>query len=422
MRQRLLRLGMDAGRVHPAPHLDHHVLVEPRQGAAGVRQVHRQPFAGVVVVGVHHVERQLQLVDAATRPVGVELGDVREGLLGVVLPVVRQRGHDLLRPGAPRPLQLAQDLRAVVVVLEVVGRHRPHRHRQFQHPPGMDVDRRVVAPLLPRPVEQRHQVLAVVEVLERPGVVVHPGHGHARPLGIEAGGAQGRVGEVEQPLAHRPDRHVGEPAHRLGDDVHRVGVVEDDRLGCHRFDVGDDAGELGDRPQRHEEAAGTLGLLADHPVLERNAFVQGPRLEVARTEAGQHGVRVGQGCPPVGRGPDRDVESLDVGDPLRQPADDLQAIGVEVDQDDLRALEMLTPFQERRHGARSPGRASTDVDQLDRCHFFLSLIAVLVTDRPPLRRPGQCDPRTRRRSSPASRARTRWRRGSDRMPCACRRR
>ena len=56
-------------------------LVEAGQRAAGVGQVDRQRGAGVVVVGAHHVDRQLELVDATAGPGRVELRRGRVGLL-----------------------------------------------------------------------------------------------------------------------------------------------------------------------------------------------------------------------------------------------------------------------------------------------------------------------------------------------------
>ena len=104
---------VEPGCVHRAPHLHHDVLVEAGERAAGVRQVHRQPVTGVVVVGMHHVEGQLELVDAAARPLRVEIGRVSVGLLGVVHPVVgsaAMMSSDRVVGGA---LQFAEDLRAV---------------------------------------------------------------------------------------------------------------------------------------------------------------------------------------------------------------------------------------------------------------------------------------------------------------------
>jgi hypothetical protein len=52
----------------PRRNLDHHLLVEAWQCPPDVRRVHRQHVAGVVVEGVHRVDRELELVDAAARP------------------------------------------------------------------------------------------------------------------------------------------------------------------------------------------------------------------------------------------------------------------------------------------------------------------------------------------------------------------
>jgi hypothetical protein len=114
--------------------LDHQIVGQARD-RAGVRHVDRPRLAAVVVHRVHHVERQLQLVDAATGAGGVEDGRIRNGLLLVVEPVVGHVGEDVLRARRALGAQLLEDLVAEVVVAPVVGGDRLHRCRQPEHAP-----------------------------------------------------------------------------------------------------------------------------------------------------------------------------------------------------------------------------------------------------------------------------------------------
>jgi hypothetical protein len=111
-------------------------------------------------------------------------------------------------------------------------------------------------------------------------------------------------------------------------------------------------------PQRHHQAARALRLLPDHAVLERDPLVERARLEPARPEAGQHGVDVGQAAAHVRGGGHRDVQAGRLRHPGRHPAGDLQVVGVEVDEDELRAVELGSVVNEGRHRAGGPGVAA----------------------------------------------------------------
>ena len=75
---------VDAGAVTAAEHLDDEVVGEARERAARVRQVDGVDLVLVVEDRVHHVDRELELVDAAARAGRVELRVVAPGLLLVV--------------------------------------------------------------------------------------------------------------------------------------------------------------------------------------------------------------------------------------------------------------------------------------------------------------------------------------------------
>src|SRR5207244_2763985 len=103
--------------------------------------------------------------------------------------------------------------------------------------------------------------------------------------------------EDDRPLAQGNDRDIGVVADRFGNDVDRVGVIDEYRPRAHSFHVGYYAAHSVDRAQRHEEAARPLRLLADHAVLERHALVDVARFEATGAEAGEHSVAIGEPRP-----------------------------------------------------------------------------------------------------------------------------
>ena len=96
---------------------------------------------------------------------------------------------------------------------------------------------------------------------------------------------------------------------RLGDDVHRVRVVEDPRVRADLLHLRADVLQHVDRPQGHEEAAGALSLLADEAVIEGDALVEHPSLEPSWPEGREHGVAVGERCAAIGGGGNGDIEA-----------------------------------------------------------------------------------------------------------------
>ncbi len=147
-----------------------------------------------------------------------------------------------------------------------------------------------------------------------------------------------------------------------------VSVVKQVRPRAHLLHILDDALHGVDRAQRHEKAARSLRLLPDDAVLERYALVEVPRLKTARPEAGQHGVAVAQAGTPVGGGGDCQVKAGIAGHLLAQDAYDIQTLRAQIDQNDLRALEVLPLIDEGSDGARRPRAATTDIGDLESCH------------------------------------------------------
>ena len=264
--------------------------------------VHREDVAGVVEHRVHRVDRELELVDAAARAAGSSTGSSRLGLLRVVLPVPRHPGQDVLRPGGGLRTLLREHLVAPVVVLEVVGRDRLHHGCEPQDALLRDVERRARPEPLPRcGLHVRHQIGAVVGVLDAPAGVVEADHRRAHPRGVETRGLRELRGEVVGALAQRHERDRGVSRPRLRHDVDRVRVVEDARLRADGLDVGRERLHHLDRTERHEEPADPLRLLPDQPVAVGGALVERTGLEAARPEAREDRVAAVEARAPVRR-------------------------------------------------------------------------------------------------------------------------
>jgi hypothetical protein len=90
--------------------------------------------------------------------------------------------------------------------------------------------------------------------------------------------------------------------------------------------------------------------------------------EPARPEAGQHRVDVGETAAHVCGGGHLDVKAGRLRHPGRHPASDLQMVGVEVDEHELRAVELGSVVNEGRHGAGGPGGATAQVCDLYASH------------------------------------------------------
>ena len=149
--------------------------------------------------------------------------------------------------------------------------------------------------------------------------------------------------EARREPALEPDRHVAQPdrpvalvEERLGDDPDRVREVDDPRVvGGTPPDPLREVQHDRHRPERLGEAARARRLLADRAELRRERLVDQPsRLptdaKLDEHEAGAVDRRVGvagEGQPPA---PAQPIEH-----PAGQPADDLEALGVDVEQDQL---------------------------------------------------------------------------------------
>ena len=187
-------------------------------------------------------------------------------------------------------------------------------------------------------------------------------------IASEESRARDATREDDRPFAQRDGRNIGVMRDRLGDDVDRVGIVEQSRVWANRFHISDYTLHDVNRAQRHEEAARPLRFLADHAMLERDRFIDVARCEAARSEAGQHRVAIGQPSASVGGGADGEIDTLGARQFLGQLLDDSQALWLKVDQHNLGALKVLPLMNERRHRAGRARAAATNVGQLDPGH------------------------------------------------------
>ena len=366
-RQRALDNRHDPVPVDIAGHLDHQIVGEAGDRAM-IGDVHRPDLLAIVEHGIDHVDRQLELVDATARPAWVQHRHIGGGLLAIVLPVVGHRGHDVLRAGRRFGLQLGQHLVLEIIIQKIRRWDGAHRRSELEQAQIVDAGGRVALLALVGRAYQWHHVRAIVLMAHTPRAVIEPDHHRVDFLGVEVGGLRQHPREDDRPLAQRDGGDGTVVGDRLGDDIDRVGVVEQACLRADRLHIGDDPLHHVDRTQRHEEPAGALRLLADHAIFEWDALVEMPRLEAAGPKTRQHRVAVRQAGAPVGGDGDRQIDPFVARHFVRQGLDNPQPLEVEVDQDHLRALEVLALRDQRCHGAGGTGAAPADVCQLDACH------------------------------------------------------
>ena len=194
-----------------------------------------------------------------------------------------------------------------------------------------------------------------------------PDRTDVEPLGIESHRTDELPRVVDRSLAERDDGHAAVHAHGLGDDIDRVGVVDDQRPRSNLLQIGNDLLHDADRAQRHEESAWPLCLLADHPIFERDALVQVARGEAAGPVAGQHEVAICQTSATIGRRRYGQVEPVTLRHALREPLHKIETFLIEIDQHDLGPGKILTLLDQGGHGARTPGTPAADIRNLQPC-------------------------------------------------------
>ena len=154
---------------------------------------------------------------------------------------------------------------------------------------------------------------------------------------------------------------------RLGDDPDRVREVDDP--GALRGALAPDAlGEIQhDRhgPQRLGEPARARRLLADRAELRRQRLVDEPRRLAADAELDEHEVgAVDRGVGVAGAGSARPGQPSRSSIRAGQPADDLQALGVDVEEDQLVDRQAIRAPRDALDQLRRVGAAAPDDREL----------------------------------------------------------
>ena len=217
-----------------------------------------------------------------------------------------------------------------VVVAQVVGRDGAHGPDQVHRQPGVLGDALGV-------VRQQvgEHVAAVHAHGPDPAQVVQADVLEADPLGFH-------LQPAGQPALH-PDRHVAQPERAvaavdqcLGHDPDRVREVDDPVPGCGPPVHG--LGELQDHGHGADclgQAAGTGRLLADRAEAGRDGLVAQPRGLAADPELDEHEIGAVQRGIAIGR-PDETAGPAGLPEhPLGETADDREALGIDVEQDEL---------------------------------------------------------------------------------------
>src|SRR2546425_6671547 len=96
-----------------------------------------------------------------------------------------------------------------------------------------------------------------------------------------------------------------------------------------------------DRAQRHKEATRSLGLLTNHTIFERNAFIKIARLKASRAETRQDGITISQTFSPVRRRPDGQIETSGPRHLLGDCLNNTQALFIQINEHDVGPIEIF---------------------------------------------------------------------------------
>src|SRR5436853_7347642 len=97
-----------------------------------------------------------------------------------------------------------------------------------------------------------------------------------------------------------------------------------------------------DRAQRHKEATRSLGLLANHTIFERDAFIKIARLKASRAKTRQDGITILQTFSPVRRSPDGQIETPGSCHLLGDCLNNTQALFVQINEHNVGPIEIFT--------------------------------------------------------------------------------
>ena len=177
---------------------------------------------------------------------------------------------------------------------------------------------------------------------------------------LDAEHAGGRALEPDRDVAE-PDGAVARIEQRPRDDPDRVREVDDPgAVGRELARPVGDREHDGNRAQRLGEAARAGRLLADAAARERHRLVGEPRLLAADADLDEHEVGSVERSVEIVRQRQSAREPVPLEHPSGEPADDLEPLGVDVLQHELRHVEPLALAREPGHELRRVGRAAAD--------------------------------------------------------------
>src|SRR5579884_3990024 len=290
-------------------------------------------------------------------------------------PVVADMRHNVLGTGGGFGLQLGQDLFFEVVVLEIGVWQGLHCTGQFEQALFFTSQSIVAEFALVGSLQQRNEILPFVEVANGPGTMIQTNKGCIKLIGIEIGQRGVMVSIRDGSFTERESRDRGMMSHRLRDEIDGIGVIEETSVGTDRLHIGNDVLHDSNGAQSHKEAARSLSFLTDHTMFEGNAFIQIAGLEATWTIAGQDSVTVLQSLTPIGSNGKGQIQPAHTRHFLRKRLDDLQALFVQIDQYNFRAIKVCPLMNERSHSASATCTAATDISELNTSHDILSYAA-----------------------------------------------
>src|SRR5579863_412596 len=159
---------------------------------------------------------------------------------------------------------------------------------------------------------------------------------------------------------------------RLGDNIDRVGIVEQPRRGANHLHVFDNSLCHMDRAQSHKEAAWPLCFLPDYAMFERDALIQVTSLKAACSKARQHGIAIAQSVLPVSCRSDGNIQAPGACHLASNGLHNSQALLIQVDQHNLGAVKVFSLVNKRGQSSGRARAASSNICQFDTRHIYFS--------------------------------------------------
>ena len=180
--------------------------------------------------------------------------------------------------------------------------------------------------------------------------------------------------------------------HRFGHDAHRVREVDEPGVGAELFHVADDVENDRDGAERLEHSAGSVGLLADEPVLEGDALVGDARVQLPHAKLRSHKVHARKGLPPIERKVYVHGYARRFDHAPRQSAHGLQFFLAlrHIHEPELAHRARIVAPDEPLHELWRIAGAAADCRDLNAFHSCLPTCSQHAPDKPPLSRNASC--------------------------------